>query len=80
VSQVGGLAEDISENENGFLIHEMNPDALAEQIQIIFSENRLANVMKNLQNQSERNENEWDDFAKSVLEFADILRQSKKSN
>ena len=80
VSQVGGLVEDIYENENGFLIHEMNPYALAEQIQIIFSENRLANVMKNLQNQSARNENEWDDFAKSVLEFADILRQSKKSN
>jgi glycosyltransferase involved in cell wall biosynthesis len=80
VSQVGGLAEDISENENGFLIHEMNRYVLAEQIQMIFTENKIETVVKNLQNQSERNENEWDEFAESVLGFADNIQQSKKSN
>jgi glycosyltransferase involved in cell wall biosynthesis len=80
VSQVGGLTEDISENENGFLIHEMNPQALAAQVQLIFSENRMKNVVENLQKHSEKNENEWDEFAESVLDFADMIQQSKKSN
>jgi nitrate reductase assembly molybdenum cofactor insertion protein NarJ len=58
----------------------MNPQALAAQVQLIFSENRMKNVVENLQKQSEKNENEWDEFAESVLEFADMIQQSKKSN
>ena len=80
VSQVGGLAEDISENENGYLIYDMSPEALASQITLIFAENRLEKVASNLQMQSEKNGNEWDKFADSVLEFADLIHQSKKSN
>lgn len=80
VSQVGGLAEDIALNENGFIIEDMSPDALAAQINLLFAEDQLENVAKNLLFQSEKQENEWDEFAESVLEFADIIQQSKKSN
>jgi glycogen synthase len=80
VSQVGGLTEGISENENGFIIQEMNRQALAAKIRSIFSENRLELVEKNLQKQSEKNENEWDQFAESVLKFADLIQQTKKSH
>lgn len=80
VSQVGGLAEDIALNENGFIIEGMSPDALAAQINLLFAEDQLENVAKNLLFQSEKQENEWDEFAESVLEFADIIQQSKKSN
>jgi glycosyltransferase involved in cell wall biosynthesis len=77
VSQVGGLTEEVVEKENGFIIHEMNQYALASQIQLIFSENSLENVVKNLQKQGEEKENEWDEFAESVLDFADLIQQSK---
>lgn len=80
VSQVGGLAEDIAMNENGFIIEDMNPEALAAQITLLFAEDQLENVAKNLLLQSEKQENEWDEFAESVLEFADMIQQSKKSN
>lgn len=80
VSQVGGLAEDIALNENGFIIEDMSPEALAAQINLLFAEDQLENVAKNLLFQSEKQENEWDEFAESVLEFADIIQQSKKSN
>ena len=80
VSQVGGLTEEITENKNGFLIHDMSPEALASQITLLFAENRMENVSKNLQIQSEKKENEWDQFAESVLKFADLIQQSKKSN
>lgn len=80
VSQVGGLAEDIALNENGFIIEDLSPDALAAQINLLFAEDQLENVAKNLLFQSEKQENEWDEFAESVLEFADIIQQSKKSN
>ena len=80
VSQVGGLAEDIALNENGFIIEDLSPDALAAQINLLFAEDQLENVAKNLLFQSEKQENEWDEFAESVLEFADMIQQSKKSN
>ncbi len=80
VSQVGGLSEEIAENENGFIIQDMCPEALAVQITSLFAENRMENVSKNLQKQGEKNENEWDEFAESVLEFADMIQQSKQSN
>jgi glycosyltransferase involved in cell wall biosynthesis len=80
VSQVGGLSEEIVENENGFIIQEMSPDALASQISLLFAENRMENVSKNLRMQGEKTENEWDEFAESVLEFTDMIQQSKQSN
>jgi glycogen synthase len=80
VSQVGGLSEEIVENENGFIIQEMSPEALAAQISLLFAGNQPENVSKNLEKQSDKKENEWDEFAESVLEFADMIQQSKQSN
>ena len=80
VSQVGGLSKEIAENENGFIIQDMSPDALASQITLLFAENRMEKVSKNLRMQGEKTENEWDEFAESVLEFTDMIQQSKQSN
>jgi glycosyltransferase involved in cell wall biosynthesis len=80
VSQVGGLTEEIAVNESGFIIEDMSPEALAKQITSLFAENRMENVVKNLLLQCKKQENEWDEFAESVLEFADMIQQSKKSN
>jgi glycogen synthase len=77
---VGGLSEEIVENENGFIIQEMSPGALAAQISLLFAGNQPEIVSKNLEKQSEKKENEWDEFAESVLEFADMIQQSKQSN
>jgi hypothetical protein len=40
----------------------------------------MENVSKNLRMQGEKTENEWDEFAESVLEFTDMIQQSKQSN
>jgi len=80
VSRVGGLHEEISENENGFVIREASVFSLAKQIEEIFSDSRIEIAAQNIQNQLENKQNEWDEFADSVLKFADMIQQSKKSH
>jgi glycosyltransferase involved in cell wall biosynthesis len=80
VSPVGGLSEEMMENENGFIIHEMNPSSLALQINELFQGDRLQNVANNIRQQLEKKENEWDEFAESVLKFAALIQQTKKSH
>ncbi len=80
VSPVGGLSEELIDSQNGFIIHEMNPAKIAYQLQHIFQDNRLKKVTNNIRQQLEKKENEWDEFAESVLKFADLIRQSKKTN
>lgn len=80
VSRVGGLHEEISDNENGFVIADSSVISLANQLTEIFSDSRLESVSQNIQNQLENKENEWDVFADSVLKFADMIQQSKKSH
>jgi len=80
LSSIGGLSEEIIENENGFIIHEMNPTRIAFQIQQIYQDHSLEKVANNIRQQLEKKENEWDEFAESVLKFADLIRQSKPSN
>lgn len=80
VSRVGGLHEEITENENGFVIRNASMFSLAEQIEEIFSNSLLENASQNIHNQLENKENEWDEFADSVLKFADMIQQSKKSH
>lgn len=80
VSRVGGLHEEISENENGFVIRDASAFALSEQIEEIFSDSRIEFVSQNIQNQQVNKQNDWDEFADSVLKFADMIQQSKKSH
>jgi glycosyltransferase involved in cell wall biosynthesis len=80
VSRAGGLHEEISENETGFVMRSASDGTFAEQIVEIFSDSRLENVAQNVQNQLRNKENEWDEFADSVLKFADMIQQSKKSH
>jgi glycosyltransferase involved in cell wall biosynthesis len=80
VSRVGGLHEEITENENGFVIRDASALSLSQQIEEIFSDSRIEIVSKNIQNQLENMQNEWDEFADSVLKFADMIQHSKKSH
>ena len=80
VSRVGGLHGEILEDENGFIIRDTSAFPLSEQIEEVFSDSRIENVSKNIQNQLENKQNEWDEFADSVLKFADMIQQSKKSD
>jgi glycosyltransferase involved in cell wall biosynthesis len=80
VSRVGGLHEEISENENGFVIRDVSVQSLAAQIEEIFSDSRIEISSRNIQNQLENKQNEWDEFADSVLKFAEAIQQSKKTH
>ena len=80
VSRVGGLHGDILEGENGFVIRDSSAFPLSEQIEEVFSDSRIEKVSKNIQNHLENKQNEWDEFADSVLKFADMIQQSKKSD
>lgn len=80
VSRVGGLHGEILEDENGFVIRDTSAFPLSEQIEEVFSDSRIENVSKNIQNHLENKQNEWDEFADSVLKFADMIQQSKKSD
>ena len=80
VSRVGGLHEEISENENGFVIRDTSAFSLSKQMEEIFSDSRIENVAQNIQNQLENKQNEWDEFADSVLKFADKILQSKETH
>ncbi len=80
VSRVGGLHEEISENENGFVIRDASVLSLAAQIEEIFSDSRIEISSRNIQNQLENKQNEWDEFADSVLKFAEAIQQSKKTH
>lgn len=79
VTRVGGLHEEISENVNGFVIRDASAISLANQIDEIFSDARLEKISQNIQNQLQLKENEWDEFADSVIKFANTIQQSKKS-
>jgi glycosyltransferase involved in cell wall biosynthesis len=80
VSRVGGLHEEISENENGFVIRDVTAFSFAEQIEEIFSDSRIEIVSQNIQNEHQNKQNEWDEFTDSVLKFADMIQQTKKSH
>lgn len=77
VSRVGGLSEEIIAGETGFVIAEMSTLSIAQQIKQITTSNSLSKVQKNLQLQAPSIENEWDEFAQSVLDFSNQLAQSK---
>lgn len=77
VSRVGGLSEEIIAGETGFVIAEMSALSIAQQIKQITTSDSLSKVQKNLQLQAPSIENEWDEFAQSVLDFSNQLAQSK---
>jgi len=77
VSKVGGLAEEVKDGENGFVLKELTPNQLRIQIQEIFSSDSLLKVQKTAMNQPDLSENEWDDFAQLLLDFSNTIAESK---
>lgn len=69
-TDVGGLKETIQHEKTGLVIQ---PDSteLKEAIELIFTEDRIPQFRKNIQEY--KNENSWSNFAKKLLEFSNNL-------
>ena len=76
VSEAGGLSEEIEEGVNGFVLHQMSPEGLATKITDICTESTLYPVEQHLSAVLKSKENEWANFAQTVLNFSSEIHQS----
>lgn len=77
VSKVGGLAEEIHDGINGFVMKEMNGENMAIQIREIFAHSALYQVENQLTANIKETEKEWGDFADQLLHFSREIQHSK---
>lgn len=73
-TSVGGLAESIVPNENGFILNNLEPIAIADQIQSIFNSDALENVNEFLKKDKYQEVNLWEEFAERLLNFCQNLK------
>jgi glycosyltransferase involved in cell wall biosynthesis len=73
-TNVGGLAESISPNENGFIIEIQKPIYMAKQIKSIFETESLKKVSFNLSKNKSSEINQWHEFALNLLNFCQELK------
>lgn len=73
-TNVGGLAESISPNKNGFIIETFEPFSIANQIQSIFNFGELEKVKEFLKKSKSDENNFWEEFAEKLLEFCHNLK------
>ena len=76
-TKVGGLAEEISDCQNGFIIESTNEIAMAKQIATLFNENSIEKVQRFLDESIVTEENKWFEFAQHVMKFASDLKSEK---
>ena len=74
MTNVGGLAESISPNENGFVIERKEPSQIANQINSIFESGFFKKVASNLEQEIVSKDNQWQQFAKNLLNFCKNLK------
>jgi glycosyltransferase involved in cell wall biosynthesis len=72
-SNVGGLAEAIVPNENGFVIENLDAMALSVQIKTIFETGNLEKVIQRLILYKSSQENHWSEFTENLLNFCQNL-------
>ncbi len=73
-TNVGGLAEGILSNKNGFIIENTESKSMASQIEFIFGSGNLGSVIQNLNKEKNSDENAWSNFAENVLHFCQKLK------
>jgi glycosyltransferase involved in cell wall biosynthesis len=73
-TSVGGLAESIVPNENGFILDNLEPVAIADQIQSIFNSDALEKVNEFLKKDKYQEVNLWEEFAERLLNFCQNLK------
>jgi glycosyltransferase involved in cell wall biosynthesis len=76
ISNVGGLAEDIVDEKNGFILNDINPLAIQIKIEEIFNENKLTQVEENLKLENLLLNDTWTKFSDSLIQFCDTLKKN----
>jgi glycosyltransferase involved in cell wall biosynthesis len=76
ISNVGGLAEDIVDEKNGFILNDINPLAIQNKIEEIFNENKLIQVEENLKLENLLLNDTWSKFSDSLIQFCDTLKKN----
>ena len=76
ISNVGGLAEEIADEKNGFILNEINPLAIQNKIEEIFNENKLIQVEENLKIENLLLNDTWTKFSDSLIQFCDTLKKN----
>ena len=76
ISNVGGLAEDIVDEKNGFILNDINPLAIQKKIEEIFNENKLIQVEENLKIKNLFLNDTWSKFSDSLIQFCDTLKKN----
>lgn len=74
ISNVGGLADEIIDFKNGFVLDNLNPENITKKIENIFTLGLLSKVRQNLSTANYKKTTTWTDFSQSVLEFAKHLK------
>jgi glycosyltransferase involved in cell wall biosynthesis len=76
ISNVGGLAEDIVDEKNGFILNDINPLAIQNKIEEIFNENKLTQVEEYLKLGNLLLNDTWTKFSDSLIQFCDTLKKN----
>lgn len=71
-TNVGGLKETIVEGENGIIVSEPKPELFAFAIKNYFENDFQALFSENIRIKNK--ENSWSEFAKKIIEFADVIK------
>lgn len=76
ISNVGGLAEDIVDEKNGFMLNDINPLAIQNKIEEIFNENKLTQIEENLKMDNLLLNDTWTKFSDSIIQFCVTLEKN----
>jgi glycosyltransferase involved in cell wall biosynthesis len=76
ISNVGGLAEEIADEKNGFVLNDLTPLAIQNKIEEIFNENKLTQVEENLKLENLLLNDMWTKFSDSLIQFCDTLKKN----
>jgi glycosyltransferase involved in cell wall biosynthesis len=76
-TKVGGLAEEILDKQNGFIIESTNELVMSKQITTLFKDNSVEKVQLFLDHSTFRDENKWFEFAQLLMKFASELKSEK---
>lgn len=76
ISNVGGLAEDIIDDKNGFILNDLNPLTIQNKIEVIFEEKKFIQVQENLTRENILLNDSWAKFSDSIIQFCDRLKKN----
>ena len=75
ISNIGGLAEDIVDEKNGFILNDINPPVIQHKIEVIFKEMKILKVQENLKRENLLLDDSWAKFSESLIQFSERLEK-----